>query len=155
MGAVTRRTRSGRVDSASLAAAAPVLDGFGVVDPAARRAILRRAARAGTAPAGTAAAGLEAALGAWFARLFDWPANRAATALAAGRLVWLEIEAGRRWPDALLSPDPLPDALARLVIQRRPAPPPIELPAPMPAADLAPVRLGVPGLKPARRSRSA
>jgi hypothetical protein len=141
MGAVKGR----RSAAAAVAAAVPVLAGFGVRDAASVRAIVRRAG----------GRDLEAALADWFRRLLDFPPGRAATALAAGRLLWLDIDAGRRWPEALLAEGALPEALARLVKERRPAPPPIEVRTAMPAASLDPIRLGVPGIKPQRRPRSA
>jgi hypothetical protein len=141
MGTVKGRKSAG----AALAQAARLLAEFGVRDAAAVRAIVRRAG----------GRDMDVALADWFGQLLQFPPGRRATALAAGRLLWLEIDAGQRWPEALLAEGALPPALARLVAERRTAVPPAELRAAMPAARLEAIRLVAPGARPQRRSRPA
>src|SRR5690606_7338548 len=68
---------------------------FGVADEATLRETARRLAR--LSPDGDPRA-LDAAAGAWFARLFGWPEADSAKALAVGKVAWLCAGAGVRWP---------------------------------------------------------
>jgi hypothetical protein len=128
------------------------LRGFGIDDEPASKELARRLGR--LAPAGSASA-LDAAAGLWFADLLGLPESEGAKALAAGRVAWLAVHAGKRWPSALLA-DAVPAALAEALRRGLPALPPAGLADAMPAADLTRARLRHLVTRPARlRTRTA
>ncbi len=117
---------------------------FGIDDEPTLRALTRRFGVV------DCAARIEAAASHWFADLLGIAHSRAAVALAAGRLAWLNADGGRRWPHLFLS-GAVPPRIASELVRFVPGLLPPIVAAAMPPASLAPASrapLPVPQLGP-------